>query len=185
MQQNTYCVAKDPAVPTFPARCCPRWTVGCSTGSVGCCDPAQPWQWSLATAAAKAEQPKGGAAAEVRGTRAAGAAFAGNLTAYVLWVNGGLEGLTVNIATGQIEARTRIIKSFDDDPAGESTREFMFDPKRKLFYYLDANFTAGGGARPAGGREQCVPQTYTHTYILACAQSTYTHTYPHTYMHTY
>lgn len=81
---------------------------------------------------------------------------AANLTAYVLVVSGiadGLEGWTVDVGTGNIESRKRIAKAFDDDPAGESTREFMFDSKRKVFYYVDANFTANGGARPAGGRE--------------------------------
>ena len=79
-----------------------------------------------------------------------------NQLAYVLVVNGvigGLEGLTVSVATGDIQTHTRIIKSFDDDPAGESTREFMFDSKRKLFHYIDANFTANGGSRPADGRD--------------------------------
>eukprot|EP01059_Diplonema_ambulator_P035475 TRINITY_DN8353_c0_g2_i1.p1 TRINITY_DN8353_c0_g2~~TRINITY_DN8353_c0_g2_i1.p1 ORF type:complete len:456 (+),score=54.18 TRINITY_DN8353_c0_g2_i1:105-1370(+) len=28
----------------YPSRCCPKWTVGCQVGSVGCCDPARPWQ---------------------------------------------------------------------------------------------------------------------------------------------
>ena len=28
--------------------CCPRWTVGCTVGSVGCCDPAKPWQTTTA-----------------------------------------------------------------------------------------------------------------------------------------
>lgn len=27
--------------------CCPKWTVGCTIGSVGCCDPAMPWQDGL------------------------------------------------------------------------------------------------------------------------------------------
>eukprot|EP00295_Goniomonas_pacifica_P019651 CAMPEP_0175866022 /NCGR_PEP_ID=MMETSP0107_2-20121207/33983_1 /TAXON_ID=195067 ORGANISM="Goniomonas pacifica, Strain CCMP1869" /NCGR_SAMPLE_ID=MMETSP0107_2 /ASSEMBLY_ACC=CAM_ASM_000203 /LENGTH=420 /DNA_ID=CAMNT_0017183513 /DNA_START=40 /DNA_END=1302 /DNA_ORIENTATION=- len=27
--------------------CCPKWTVGCSAGTVGCCDPARPWQLAL------------------------------------------------------------------------------------------------------------------------------------------
>ena len=40
----------------------------------------------------------------------------------------------------------------DDNLFGESTRDFLFDPEQRLFYYLDANFTSNGGARPAGGR---------------------------------
>jgi len=150
LQQNTFCVDKDPSVPSLPSRCCPRWTIGCTTGSVGCCDPAQPWQWYLQTDADRA------VAGHSTSHTVGNASFAGNLTAYVLVVNGmigGLEGMAVDVATGTIESHTRIIKSFDDDPAGESTREFMFDSKRKVFYYVDANFTANGGERPESGRE--------------------------------
>ena len=58
IDQTTYCVKPTdgskaypvlPATPTPPtprltapqARCCPQWTVGCSVGSVGCCDPVR------------------------------------------------------------------------------------------------------------------------------------------------
>eukprot|EP00665_Eupelagonemidae_sp_cell47_P004144 gene4145-8110_t len=40
--QATYCVAPRPSFAA--STCCPRWTVACSVGSVGCCDPARPWQ---------------------------------------------------------------------------------------------------------------------------------------------
>lgn len=48
MQQSTYCVSKTEGS-EHPARCCPRWTIGCEAGTVGCCDPAQPWQWTVDT----------------------------------------------------------------------------------------------------------------------------------------
>lgn len=159
MQQSTYCVQKDPSVPSLPSRCCPRWTVGCTTGSVGCCDPAQPWQWFLASTSTKNNNSNKGHKREHQQphqTRFVSSNGDADLSAYALLVSGvsgGLEGWKINVGTGAIEARTRVIKGFDDDPAGESTREFMFDSKRKLFYYVDANFTANGGARPAGGRE--------------------------------
>ena len=42
VRQSTMCVA--PRGPFTTSTCCSRWTVGCTVGSVGCCDPAQPWQ---------------------------------------------------------------------------------------------------------------------------------------------
>ena len=38
--QPTYCVPKNANLNPYPARCCPRYTVGCNVGEVGCCDPA-------------------------------------------------------------------------------------------------------------------------------------------------
>ena len=38
----TKCV--EPRGTFITSTCCPRWTVGCTHGSVGCCDPASPWQ---------------------------------------------------------------------------------------------------------------------------------------------
>ena len=39
---STFCVA--PRGPFTTSTCCSRWTVACTVGSVGCCDPARPWQ---------------------------------------------------------------------------------------------------------------------------------------------
>lgn len=151
MQQSTYCVQKDPSFPTLPARCCPRWTVGCDTGSVGCCDPAQPWQWSIA---------------EKRSIIANNSPIVDDFdnsdeniedgaVAYALMVSGSakvaLSAWTIDISTGEVVAK-KSLSSFDDDPAGESTREFLWDALRKKFYYFDANFTADGGSRPTKGR---------------------------------
>jgi len=53
VDQVSFCVPPNASVAKeFPARCCPQWTVGCSTGSVGCCDPARPWQRTLTETAA-------------------------------------------------------------------------------------------------------------------------------------
>eukprot|EP00755_Sulcionema_specki_P004266 Sspe_Gene.29638::Locus_14191_Transcript_4_7_Confidence_0.364_Length_1921::g.29638::m.29638 len=41
VNEATFCVPKEGL---YPSRCCPLWTVGCGVGSVGCCDPARPWQ---------------------------------------------------------------------------------------------------------------------------------------------
>merc|ERR1711871_1784883 len=42
VRQSTFCVAPRQGFTT--STCCPRWTVSCTVGSVGCCDPATPWQ---------------------------------------------------------------------------------------------------------------------------------------------
>ena len=58
IDQTSFCVTStgDP-VYGYPARCCPQWTVGCSVGSVGCCDPAQPWQRSIEKAGVAEQRP--------------------------------------------------------------------------------------------------------------------------------
>ena len=43
LSQPTLCIPKNINLP-YPARCCPRETVGCSAGTVGCCNPARAWQ---------------------------------------------------------------------------------------------------------------------------------------------
>ena len=42
LNQVSECV--EPRQGFTTSTCCPKWTVGCSAGSVGCCDPARPWQ---------------------------------------------------------------------------------------------------------------------------------------------
>ena len=75
---------------------------------------------------------------------------------YALMVSGSsrvaMSAWTIDMTSGKILAK-KSLSAFDDDPAGESTREFLWDTTRKLFYYFDANFTANGGARPDEGRE--------------------------------
>ena len=148
MQQNTFCVQKTPGS-TRPARCCPRWTVGCETGSVGCCDPAQPWQWTLAS------ERKIESVREVVDDFDMLEDVDGDV-AYALMVSGSsrvaMSAWTIEMSSGKVVAK-KSLGAFDDDPAGESTREFLWDSSRKLFYYFDANFTANGGARPETGRE--------------------------------
>lgn len=147
-QQLSYCVPKKDQ--TFPARCCPRWTVGCETGSVGCCDPAQPWQWELNARAHHA--------ADLFSSTSTRSVVAVDAVAYALVVRGSakegaaLSAWTIDTKTGKVTEKHTVSSSFDDDPFGESTREFLWDGKRQVFYYLDANFTANGGPRPATGR---------------------------------
>lgn len=63
-----------------------------------------------------------------------------------------LLGLTIDTATGKI-TRKVAITGFRDDPAGESLRPFTWCRDKNVFYYIDANFTADAGVRPAAGRE--------------------------------
>ena len=63
-----------------------------------------------------------------------------------------LLGLTIDIATGKIMSKVAIA-GFRDDPAGESLRPFTWCRERKVFFYLDANFTADAGVRPVAGRD--------------------------------
>lgn len=60
--------------------------------------------------------------------------------------NSRCDGLNHNNAPVQVNG-------FSDNPAGESTREFLWDHTSKKFYYFDVNFTAFGGARPTNGRQ--------------------------------
>ena len=82
----------------FPARCCPQWTVACEAGSVGCCDPAHPWQRVLAQHEVKAIAPALSANARVKPVP---------LTVFALFSSGAasdLNCLTIDSANGHISA---------------------------------------------------------------------------------
>lgn len=155
IQQTTFCVPKQ-SQEKYPARCCPRWTVGCGVGSVGCCDPAQPWQWNLAA------QPSGDRYVptyksqpfelELAPAQQPQSAVSSPSTVYALFITGasGLMSMQIDRTSGQITNKVKV--QLDDNPYAETTREFLFDENRAVFYYLDANFTANGGVRPSGGR---------------------------------
>ena len=151
MQQSTFCVQKTSSS-GLPSRCCPRWTVGCSTGSVGCCDPAQPWQWNIAATASTANTRITSASASVRitshgrsrndthehfGASASVVRAGGPTVAYALIVSGWASGkssliaLTIDTASGKI-AKKIAVRTFLDDPAGDETREFVWDSGKKL-----------------------------------------------------
>jgi hypothetical protein len=103
VQQTTKCAPKSNG---FPARCCPRWTVGCTSGSVGCCDPAQPWQWSLATDRPEALDPEGLGQADWNQTAWAASA------AYALFVQTStLHVMKVDVSSGRISHNLKVIPS--------------------------------------------------------------------------
>lgn len=135
IDQTTYCVQKNPGVKNYPSRCCPVWTVGCSVGSVGCCDPARPWQRILS-----APLPMAGHAAAGNGKPRNGAPA---LTVYALFtasVTSDLTCLTISASTGDIVHSVLAsgpVKDYDAGLYGESTRVFPFDPTRGKFFFFD------------------------------------------------
>eukprot|EP00051_Salpingoeca_urceolata_P023176 m.389973 g.389973 ORF g.389973 m.389973 type:complete len:451 (+) comp20074_c1_seq2:1334-2686(+) len=140
--QSTYCVPKNPQY-TYPARCCPRWTIGCGVGTVGCCDPANPWQISNAVNAGGHLHAKavgvGGAAATATASSLFSTPEADELVAYVLFVTySTLHALTVDIGSGHVLNKVPV----DYDNNDESTREFCWDKDKEVFYAFDNNFTA-------------------------------------------
>jgi hypothetical protein len=140
--QSSQCINQDASAPQYPSRCCPRYTVACDVGSVGCCDPAQPWQWQVF------EEDSASRIAELGPEPVVAAAE----SAYVMFNEGGtLRVMSVALATGQTSSVKNVVGF--EDLFGESTRPWLWDQGRAQFYYLDANFTAAGGARPAGGRD--------------------------------
>lgn len=70
------------------------------------------------------------------------------------WIEEGsaLLGLTINVSSGVITNKVHITQ-FRDEPDQESTRPFLWDRSRAVFWYLDSNFTQNGGVRPKGGRK--------------------------------
>ena len=170
LAQNTFCVQKA-AGSQRPSRCCPHWTIGCESGSVGCCDPAQPWQWNLGSGHGRStvilnqrqqqqqqqqQQKKQDQTQQQEKVQTPTLLPQAPTTVYALVVSGwrsqGKALVAVKIDTRTGTATETAVTGFRDDPAGESTREFLWDPKRRVFYYLDANFTANAGERPAKGR---------------------------------
>ena len=164
LSQPTVCVAKSTTMP-YPSRCCPRQTVGCSSGTVGCCDPARAWNRGppinpptpahavlprrpsthpqtttavpLSTAVQQQQQQRDYTPSATHPD-----------VAYVLSV-GGLESVLtsnhVNISSGVVLQKVPI-PNYNN--WGEATRDFAYDATRNMFYALDVNFTATGAERP-------------------------------------
>ncbi|KAJ9464705.1 hypothetical protein DIPPA_27007 [Diplonema papillatum] len=137
--QSTMCV---PASYPYTSRCCPKWTVGCTGGSVGCCDPAQTWQRLLEPyTAATAGHPRAAAPASLPAD--------GAMRAYALVVAGFTPGLTsYEIAlNGTVTRKTPVsgpVAAWYRGFYGESTRLFAWDAARYQFYFADSNGTDPG-----------------------------------------
>ena len=161
LNQVSECV--EPRQGFTTSTCCPKWTVGCSAGSVGCCDPARPWQMPTAAAneqSLEVRQPnrlrnggnKVGASeiVEVDDSDSDMAIDSGNGTAYALFTKALLSGLvafTIDIGTGKATKRpvTGPFASYMQLYYGEGTRILPWDPKSKRFLLADSNLNGGKG----------------------------------------
>ena len=130
LNDETMCVKKSNE---YPARCCPRWTVGCNVGSVGCCDPAVPWQRVFEDEQVPKTKKETEAVKEESNSSSYFALFMG--------FGGGLE-VTALSSTGHVISNTRVtgaVKTWTDSLYGESTRVFPFDSKNQMFHFLDGS----------------------------------------------
>ena len=158
IDQTSFCVPStgDP-VYGFPARCCPQWTVGCSVGSVGCCDPAQPWQRDLDSTATpttttdhhqKRRDPVHLPPPSANST----------VTAYALFTGGHGSGgasdlscLTIDAATGNISNMVAVsgpAATYFAGMYGGATRVYPFSPQRRRFFALDIVQTGSSASSP-------------------------------------
>lgn len=149
----TECVA--PRGPFTTSTCCPKWTVGCTLGSVGCCDPARPWQ--LESAMPRADQaterlPNLHSAAMRQISRDPPSSKAlSNLTGYALFpldtLFPGMHAFAFDASTGVVTSKVAISGPFAkyyDGYYGGSTRLFAFDASTAKFYIADQYDGASG-----------------------------------------
>eukprot|EP01064_Diplonema_japonicum_P028714 TRINITY_DN4474_c0_g2_i1.p1 TRINITY_DN4474_c0_g2~~TRINITY_DN4474_c0_g2_i1.p1 ORF type:complete len:428 (+),score=102.65 TRINITY_DN4474_c0_g2_i1:50-1333(+) len=136
---ESICVQDTPGT-VFPARCCPKWTVGCSVGSVGCCDPAKPWQRLIETRNPLAMKRTSPALNHHTPFTASGDMFA----IFTAGLSNHLESLTI-AASGHITKKevTGPAATWYTSLYGESTRTFSFDGKRSLFHFVDGKADGG------------------------------------------
>lgn len=138
MDRSTACVAADGY---FTSRCCPKWTVGCLVGSVGCCDPAAPYQMPWGTGAAR---PAGKPAA-------APEAGATGVVAYALTQRAGafkavLEVRAIDPATGGVVGKqevTGVAAAYVNGLGGATARRFEFDAAGLRFHAMDVAADTG------------------------------------------
>ncbi len=151
----TDCIA--PRGPFTTSTCCPRWTVACTAGSVGCCDPARPWQIETATVKEKRRRShlRKAELADEAAHAATGAAPAAtgaavttttNATGFALFpatgmLASGMQLLRFDAATGVVLAKLSVSGPFAqyyNGFYGESTRVLPFDPESSQFLLAEA-----------------------------------------------
>ena len=119
-----------------------RAFAGCQTGSVGCCDPARPWQRVLTAPAAGGARAAAAPPLERASPASPGGAAAGTAV-YALFTSGtssDLNCLTIDAGTGAIVKLLPVrgpAASYFAKFYGEQTRVFPFDSARAQFYFLD------------------------------------------------
>eukprot|EP00754_Rhynchopus_humris_P045675 Rhum_TRINITY_DN5157_c0_g1::Rhum_TRINITY_DN5157_c0_g1_i1::g.16646::m.16646 len=134
----TACVPADGA---YPARCCPRWTVACSVGSVGCCDPAHPWQRAVPAPSPPVPAPP---PEPTQSPVTLHALFLSGLLSQALHVHSFLPSGGASPRYPSARKVTGPAASwYKGSFANEGTRLFAFSPVVKAFYYVDAGAAAG------------------------------------------
>lgn len=159
--QTTFCVAPRGSIQT--STCCPRWTVGCQVGSVGCCDPARPWQYFQSTVAGNASysfvrnpMKSDGYSKAAMLPDFTSEIDASHKIAYALFVSDGLlkdsfVSMTIDLASGHVVKKRTVsgpVQEYVAKLFGGSTRLFSWDPAKARFVFADADYTAKGPAFP-------------------------------------
>ena len=156
IDQTTYCVPQETGQKAYPARCCPQWTVGCFVGSVGCCDPARPWQRVLALDAPQHTVTPGKPSKRI-GYVAQGGSGALPATVYALFTssslaaNADLNALTIDVATGAITKNVKLTgpaAAWDAKTYGEQTRVFPFAHAANKFFWFDVKAQPSSATTP-------------------------------------
>jgi len=174
LNQLTMCV--EPRGQYTTSTCCPKWTIGCTTGSVGCCDPARPWQEHSTSQLAKhdidveddfvrhvlkqpnlrrhsnLEAQQSLAVLEEEEPLPVPPTGTANASGYAIFTRALIDGLsayTFDAATGAVIAKHPIT-----GPAGtyfglyygQAPRVLPWDPNSKLFYLADVDAAASANA---------------------------------------
>lgn len=153
-----------PRGPFTAATCCPLWTVGCVVGTVGCCDPARPWQQGKTSSSfLSARQPNNrlsaskppplvpnGAEAAPVETSPSRAATRIGYAVFTQALRFGLVAYAFD-AGGNVQAKRQLsgpFASYYERYYGEGTRVLPWDGAAKRFYFADIliNASADGDA---------------------------------------
>jgi len=147
-----------PRGPFTAATCCPKWTVGCVVGTVGCCDPARPWQQGNAANAMPSRKPnRGGSALKPSapdGELVETHSGSSKLVGYAVFTQALLFGLVAyefDATTGHVQAKRRLTGPFAtyyERYYGEGTRLLPWDGVAKKFYFADVLINASAGVDP-------------------------------------
>lgn len=146
IDQSTYCVAPRGGFDT--STCCPRWTIGCEVGTVGCCDPATPWQL-VTIPGANTRIPWNRTQAREPSVRFEKADASAQALAYALFTEafqGRLSAATIDASSGELLSHRDVT-----GPAGDwynlyfgaSTRILPWDPVSARFVFADTDYSSG------------------------------------------
>jgi len=142
---KVYFVVKSLSSYTSFNRCCPQWTVPCNTGSVGCCDPARPWQRNLDDTSSSAVAAEAGtpSPAQESPSLVAATGSEANVTVVALFSSPQL----ANLDCVSIDAQSGIVQSFQPvtGPAASyfnslyssETRVYPHRSARNTFVFAD------------------------------------------------